>query len=120
MNADLLARVLPPLPDRMTPDDWAEVGDVLDAAHAWDTGGLPLEAFARIGTMLSPATGRASAGYTRHVAARVTRPDDPRRAALRRAFDALLDVQGLVITTTGVYDKADIVNIPVVYRRHAA
>ena len=119
MNADLISRAFPALPDRLSPEDWQDVADVLDAAAEWDAGRLPLESFARIGTIANPATGRSSPGYTRHVAVRVTHRDDPRRAPLLRVFDALLRFEGWIVTDNGVFAPADIIDIPVVVRRAA-
>lgn len=120
MNADLLNRVLPPLPERLDADGWAEVNDVLDAATEWAAVRLPLEAFARIGTLARPAGGLPSAAYTRHVAARVM-PTDPRWRALMRAFDTLADFHGYVrLANGGLLEPADILPLPEKYRTEAA
>lgn len=122
MNADVIDRAFPPLPDRLSKDDWQDVADVLDAAAEWSAGRLPLESFAAVGTMLSPFTGRPSAQYTRYVAARVTIADKARLAPLLRALDHLLLFQGQTITSHGVFDRDELVNVTVLgsYRRDAA
>lgn len=119
MNADVLDRAFPALPDRLTAEDWTDVADVLDAAAEWNAGRLPLEAFAKVGTMLSPFTGRPSAQYTRYVAARVTIADKPRLAPLLRALDALVRFNGYVILASGVYEPTEIADIPIKFRRAA-
>lgn len=119
MNAELMSRVFPPLPERLTKDDWQDISDVLDAAAEWDAGRLPLEVFAHTGTMARPAGGLPSAAYTRHVAVRVTSPDDPRWRSLMRALDALADFAGYIKTQHGTFSRDELDGTPVFERRAA-
>lgn len=114
--ADAIDRIAGDRHRRLSDADKLDVDDVLEAALAWQNGTLPLEAFARVGTLDSPATGRVSPDYTRCVAMLSTPISDPRRAALRRAVGALLAFQGFVLTTHGIFAPAEIPNVPI----HAA
>lgn len=101
--------------------DCAEVDDILDAAVAWERG-MPLDQFARLGSLPHPGTQRPSTSYSRFVALVTTSLSDPRRVSLMRAIDAVLAFQGVVMTTSGIYDRDEIINIPIrpappMYRR---
>jgi hypothetical protein len=105
--------------DRLTDEDKTECDYVLEAAGEWAAGTLPLEVFAKVGTIQSPFTGRESAGYSRYVALLSVPVTDPRRDALRRAIDGLLRFQGFVITAQGMFEPSEIPDVPIVYRRAA-
>lgn len=114
--ADAIDRIAGARFDRMTDADRLEVDDVLEAATAWARRELPIHEFAKVGTIPSPATGRTSSGYTRYVAMLATPITDPRRMDLRRAIDALLRFQGIEVTTHGVFDRDEIVDVPILSR----
>lgn len=100
----------------ITPEDRKEIEGVLDAASDCALGLLPLEAFAKVGTMLTPL-GRVSAAYTRHVAVVATPAADPRRKALLRAIDDLLRLSGLRFTNFGCFDCDELSNVTIRYGR---
>ena len=85
----------------LTPEERADVNDVLDAAAAWAAGDLPFYEAARIGRLGSPA-------HTRYIAIRATPKEDPRWRDLMALFDVLIESQGYVITRQGVFTKYDI------------
>jgi len=111
--AEVIDRIAGTRYDRLDIEERQDVDDVLEAALAWSDGGLPIHEFARVGTIPRPAGGLPSAGYTRSVAMLSTPISDPRRMALRRAIDTLLRFQGLEITRHGVFDKGEVVNVPI-------
>lgn len=108
------------LPNTLTPNDRADIEDVLEAAVAWMTDALPIEAFANVGTIASPVSGRPSSGYTRHVAVIVTDPTEPRRRVLFDAIEELIRFQGLRITSHGVFQADELHGVTIRYERRAA
>lgn len=77
-------------------DPWEadSIQDVLDAAVEWQEGRLPLEVMKEIGAIsYDTKFGRGpepSPGYTRFLAVMMTTNEDPRRAALLAATDAII------------------------------
>lgn len=90
----------------LTPDDRANVEDVLDAAAAWRAGELPWTVAAAVAPTAYGAT--MSAGYTRFLAIRTTPLSDPRRPALMALITYLIDMTGVVRTTSGMFTPAEL------------
>lgn len=111
--ADAIDRIAGDRYQRLSDAERIEIDDVLYAADDYVNGRMPLEVFASIGTIESPHTRKPSSGYTRYLAMLSTPIADPRRMALRKAIDGLLRLQGLVITTAGVFEPGEIVDVPI-------
>ena len=108
MVAESLTRMMPGEGRRrLTFDEQTSVEDVLDAAQDWEDGKLPLEAFASVGDITNYRD-QPSPGYTRFVARFTTPESDPRRAALIRAQDALIRLEGWIVTNHGVFSADDL------------
>lgn len=114
--AETLDRIAGSRFDTLSDADKIEVDDVLEAAAAWASGALPIWELANVGTMLSPVTGKPSSAYTRYSAVLATPVIDPRRGELLRAIDALINAQGMVITSFGIFDTTDLVDVPILIR----
>lgn len=82
-----------------------EIHDVLDAAADFVAGLMPIHTFAKIGGIPSSTNGKPSPGYTRFMALMTTPTDDPRRAALLTAIDAVLSFQGVMLWERGIYER---------------
>lgn len=93
----------------LTPEESAEINDVLDAAAEWAAGRLPWQTAAQVGTILSD--GRPSAGYSRFLARFTCSPSDPRRRHLIALQDYLDAAQGLQITDKGTLTQRDLNDI---------
>lgn len=101
------------LPDggrrELTPDEIAEVEDVLDASAEWRAGRLPWQAAANIGTIARGS--RPSSSYARFVALNNVSRTDPRRDDLLALMDHLDRAQGLTITDGGTMTQRDITDL---------
>lgn len=95
--AETLNRMAGDWYDRLTTEQHAEIEDILDAAEQFTLGALPIGAFCGLST-----------GRLRCLALISTPKEDPRRAPLLRAIDAVLLYQGFVITTCGVWTPEEI------------
>lgn len=84
----------PMSPRVLTPEESAEVNDVLDAAHAFANGEMPWHAAASIGD-----------GRLRGLATVTTDRHDPRWTSLMRLLDVLIDASGHVRTNHGIYSN---------------
>ncbi len=89
----------------LTPDEQADIADVLDAAAAWDAGDLDLNAAAHIGTLLYE--GHPSRSYSRAVALIRTPRADPRWHALNRMVDVLATSM-YVRTRAGLFSATEL------------
>lgn len=91
---------------KLTPEEQAEIEDVLDAAQMWAEGKLDVPGAATVGAL--PYNGTTSPGYSRFVAVRLTPKSDPRRAALLKLVNHLDRMMGTVHTTQGTYERAEL------------
>lgn len=92
----------------LTPDEQDAVADVLDAAAEWRAGRLPWQEAASIGTYHNPSR-------TRFLAITTTPKTDPRWHDLMALIDVLIDAEGFVRCTQGIYSPRELgeMDIPV-------
>lgn len=107
------------LPSFLLPSDWQDIETVLTAAGEWAAGRLPIEAFAREGTIPVTPGGTGSPGYTRYCAVCLAK-GDPRHGDLLRAIDELIRFQGYRMTNHGIFSSDDLHGMTIHYRRDAA
>lgn len=102
----------------LTPDERADVEDVLEAAAEWHAGRLPLPAAAAVGTYGdSPA-------HARFLATTTTPREDARWHDLQAMLTALVKAQGYELTRQGCFSRYDLGSVGAVVhpaeRRDAA
>ncbi len=90
----------------LSPDEVADVEDILDAAAEWQAGRLPLGELMRIGSLTHGT--RPSPGYSRFTALYTTSKSDTRRAALMAAIEELIRRDGWVSTGQGLDQQGQV------------
>lgn len=106
--------IVPPM-EFLSAAELNDLESILDAAVAWSDKHLPITEFAKVGWIVSPATNRESAAYSRYLAMwDAVKRSDTRLPHLKRAIDALIRFEGFQITNHGIFSAADLAGTNVV------